>query len=172
MKHIFLIQFFLIQFIFSHLVSFAQDKEYVVGEGFRTIQPSLEKIFGKPIISKITEEFRIKVWLMSQDEYKTKMTSNQNEMKVDEKTREMLIQGTHQVRVNVMNTKTKKVVSDAEVWFHIIYPNKKNSMPRLLQISDHFVSGIDLSQKGKYTFMVHVNMDDKQPSITFVYVMK
>lgn len=172
MKHIFLIQFFLIQFIFSHLVSFAQDKEYVVGEGFRTTQPSLEKIFGKPVISKITEGFRIKVWLMSQDEYKTKMTSNQNEMNLDDKMRTLLMQGTHQVIVKVTNKKTKKVVSDAEVWFHIIYPNKKNSMPRLIQIGDHFASGIDLSQKGKYTFMVHVNMDEKQPSITFVYTMK
>ena len=152
--------------------AFAQEKEYVVQSGTPASQHSAGNIAGKPLASKVKEGLRIRVWLLTQDQHRAKASAFQSETTLEDKLKELLNQGTHYVLVNVTDLKTKKSVTDAEVWFHIVYPNKKNLMPRLTRVEDHFAGGVELSQKGKYTFMVHVNMGEKQTAITFRYNLK
>jgi len=80
--------------------------------------------------------------------------------------------GTHEVVVHVLDTMTGKSVRGTEVWFHIIYPSKRNLMPRLNQQDDLFFGQLDLREKGTYTFMVHIIRDDETLETTFLYEIR
>jgi len=79
---------------------------------------------------------------------------------------------THEVVVHAVDTMTGNPVQEAEVWFHIIYPSKRNLMPRLNQQDDLFFGQLDLREKGTYTFMVHIIRDDETPETTFLYEIR
>ena len=67
---------------------------------------------------------------------------------------------THRVEVLVTKHKTRKRVTDADCWFHITYPNGRNLMPHLAFEKNRYTGAIDLRQKGAYSFMAHVNLDE------------
>ena len=68
---------------------------------------------------------------------------------------------THAVEFTVTHHKTGMHVTDADCWFHITYPDGRNLMPHLQPAQRGYTGEIDLRQKGTYSFMAHVNMDDK-----------
>lgn len=77
------------------------------------------------------------------------------------------VAATHRVTVAVSDTVAGTAVLDAEVWFHIIYPSGRNLMPQLPARRDVFEQDVPLSEKGSYTFMVHVIREDETPEVTF-----
>jgi hypothetical protein len=77
----------------------------------------------------------------------------------------------YRVDVTVRNLKTKKDISDAEVWFHIVHPNGRNIMPRLNRQRDSYFADIYLPATGPYTFMVHANMKSGNVVANFKKVM-
>ncbi len=80
--------------------------------------------------------------------------------------------GTHCVMVSVRTRNTKKSVVNAEVWFHIVYPGKRNLMPKLTKMGEVYAGPIDLSEKGRYKMMAHVNIGEEHPKTTFAYRVK
>ena len=78
----------------------------------------------------------------------------------------------HRVTVAVTDTARNVSVSDAEVWFHIIYPSGKNLMPQLIARGELFEQDIELSERGTYTFMVHIIREDETPEATFTYSLE
>jgi hypothetical protein len=66
----------------------------------------------------------------------------------------------YRIDLVVMNTKTKKEVKDAEMWFHVVYPNGKNVMPKVERQRDNYAGPVYLPGCGIYQFMVHMNMKD------------
>ena len=73
------------------------------------------------------------------------------------------------VRVDVVATKKGLPISDAEVWFHAVYPSGRNLMPLCTWNGTQYEGAIDLAQQGVYTMMVHVNRGDDRRALTFRY---
>lgn len=77
----------------------------------------------------------------------------------------------YRVDVTVKKSKAKSNIKNAEVWFHIVYPNGRNLMPRLTQRDEGYVGEFHLPTTGPYTFMVHANMASGNIEATFKKVM-
>lgn len=121
---------------------------------------------GKPSDVQTEEGFTIKTWLLTPKQFAAFAKKlDLGGKKPDEPF-------THGVVVEAKRKKKPVTADDAEVWFHIIYPNEKNLMPRLMPHGKYYIGRVDLNQKGEYTFMVHVNTEDETPAVTFEYVMK
>lgn len=165
MKKLFLcfLQLLFVSFAFT---SYCQEKEYVVGQGATQSLSTKPVKRSAPTYSKTVEGFVIKVWVSSEN--KGVMPNHPDEANVDESMK----QATHRVKVVVLNAKTRKPVRNAEVWFHIVYPSKKNLMPKLVSLADYFGGGINLNEKGKYTLMAHVNIGEQHPAVSFSYEVK
>ena len=119
----------------------------------------------KPTHHKTVELYDIRCWLMPKSDCSAACGM---EMKTEAGAKE----GTHCVMVSVRNRKTKKPVDHAEVWFHIVYPGKRNLMPKLKNMGEVFAGEIDLSEKGRYTMMTHVTVGEKNPVMKFKYRVK
>lgn len=133
----------LLLFLLLQQQTIAQHKEYHSGNSQTALSEDFRKT--KPVVSKKTEGFLIKAWLRNTDHSQ------------------------YEVKVIIASVKTKKIITDGDVWFHIVYPGRKNLMPKLKQTNDYHEGIVDLSEKGTYKMMVHLNIGDKHPAITFSY---
>jgi hypothetical protein len=120
---------------------------------------------GRPTHHSRVEKYDIRCWVMPKSEC-TAACGMEMKKEAGEK------EGTHCVMVSVRSRKTKKPVNGAEVWFHIVYPGKRNLMPKLRNMGEVFGGEIDLSEKGRYTMMAHVTDGDKHPATKFKYRIK
>ena len=78
---------------------------------------------------------------------------------------------TYRVDVTVGSIKPQKNIKDADVWFHIVYPNGRNLMPHLKQLEDRYTAEIPIPSTGPYGFMVHANMKSGNVVANFQKVM-
>jgi len=132
-------------------------------------------MMGKATFEQAVDGFNIQVWLITQEEHKAMMSKHQEmmqRMKHDEKTHEAMMSGTHHIMVVLTNERTKKPVKDSEVKIHTISPSEKSEMQTLIAMVDHYGGGLNLTEKGKYTVMVHAKAGNKTPAASFEYEVK
>jgi len=83
-----------------------------------------------------------------------------------------MMTGTHCIMLDVTDAATKEDISDASAKLMIMTPSKKHSSVDLKQMMSHFGSGLTLDEKGKYHFVVSVNVNGNSKTKEFQYSVK
>ena len=80
-----------------------------------------------------------------------------------------MMEGTHHVMVSVLEEKTKKAITDANVQFVATAPSGKTSTVNLVGMVDHFGGGVAIEEKGKYNLTVAVKSGEHEYKMQFMY---
>lgn len=142
-----------------------KSKERVIAQKSDERMTNVPAPLTEPTHRKRVDKYDIRCWVMPKSECAAACGM---EMKKEQGAKE----GTHCVMVSVRTRNTKKPIDKAEVWFHIIYPGKRNLMPKLANRGEVYAGEIDLSEKGRYTMMTHVTVGEKNPVMKFKYRVK
>ncbi|MEX2117500.1 MAG: heavy metal-binding domain-containing protein [Bacteroidota bacterium] len=80
-----------------------------------------------------------------------------------------MMEGTHHVMVRVLEEKTKKAVTGANVQFVATAPSGKTSTVNLVGMMDHFGGGVAIEEKGEHTMTVAVQSGEDGYKVQFTY---
>jgi len=162
----------------------------------------MSKMMGKPTVDATVEGIHMKVWLMTQRQHKkmmkgkmaqmmmhhemedsmghmsmsemddTSMGMKHKGMGMNKAMMDSMMAGTHCIMLELSDAATKKGISDASATVMIMSPSKKHSSVDLKPMMKHFGSGLTLEEKGKYQFLVTVNVNGNSKTKEFRYTVR
>lgn len=141
---------------------------------------SMIDMMGKPKVDKVVEGVHMKIWVMTQKAHEKMMKANMGHMTmsgekaedVDKATKEAMMSGTHAFVVNISDAVSGKELANTTAKVLLVSPTKKNTTVELKTMPNCFGSGIMLDEKGKYEFMVHVNVNGSVKMTKFYFNVK
>ena len=124
---------------------------------------------GKPIVDASVEGLHMKVWLLTQKQYKRIM---KEQIGMNKATKEEMMSGTHHIMLSLTDSASGKEITGATAKILIEYPSKKNSSFELKLVKSRFGHGLTLNEKGKYNFKVVVVAGGVPKAKQFKYTVK
>jgi hypothetical protein len=166
----------ILAFALTHL-TFGQDKHADMTKSDTKNQDISTKM-GKPIVEATVKGLNMKVWFMTQGQYKKLMGEGDlNRMKdtsrkINKAMMDPMMSGTHHIMLDIKDVSGGKEIDKATAQVLIMTPSKKNTTVDLKSMINHFAGALTLVEGGNYQFKVTVIVAGVPRTTQFQYELK